>query len=135
MPIQQMNVIYMKKILLFGAGKSATCLIHYLIGETASRGWELVVAENNLALAQSKIGAAPQATARALQVENEPEREHLIREADIVISLLPPTLHYLVCRPLLEKNKDLLTPSYLAPPTTPLEPALLQTRLLSTTEM
>src|SRR5258708_19260469 len=116
MVIEQMNVIYMKKILLFGAGKSATCLIHYLIGETASRGWELVVAENNLALAQSKIGAAPQATARALQVENEPEREHLIREADIVISLLPPTLHFLLAVSCVTCNNNLLPPSHLTPP-------------------
>ena len=135
MPIQQMNVIYMKKILLFGAGKSATCLIHYLIGETASRGWELVVAENNLALAQSKIGAAPQATARALQVENEPEREHLIREADIVISLLPPTLHFLVAVSCVKWNKDLLTASYLDPAIKALEPALLEKGLLFIGEM
>ncbi len=46
----------MKSILLFGAGKSATCLIDYLLKETASLGWQLVVVDGNLELVQSKIG-------------------------------------------------------------------------------
>ena len=53
----------MKKILLFGAGKSATCLIRFLVAETASRGWELVVAESNLSLALSKTGKPEEAFA------------------------------------------------------------------------
>src|SRR5258708_33848502 len=135
MPIQQMNVIYMKKILLFGAGKSAICMSHYLIGETASRVGALEVPENILSNAQSKIGAAPQATARALEVENEPEKEHLIREADIVISFLPPTLHLLVAVSCVKWNKDLLTASYLDPAIKALEPALLEKGLLFIGEM
>ncbi|HWK06695.1 MAG TPA: saccharopine dehydrogenase C-terminal domain-containing protein [Puia sp.] len=125
----------MKKILLFGAGKSATCLIRYLIRETALRGWQLVVAENNLVLAQSKIGNAPRATAVALQVEDEPERENLIREADIVISLLPPALHFLVAVSCVKWSKDLLTASYLDDNLKALEPALLEKGLLFIGEM
>ncbi|MHA4810632.1 saccharopine dehydrogenase C-terminal domain-containing protein [Flavitalea flava] len=103
----------MKKILLFGAGKSATCLISYLVKETAIHGWELQVADSNLSLAQSKIGSAPQAKAVAIQVENDRQRDHLVKEADIVISLLPPTLHFLVARSCIQWGKNLLTASYL----------------------
>jgi saccharopine dehydrogenase-like NADP-dependent oxidoreductase len=103
----------MKNILLFGAGKSATCLIRYLVAETALRGWQLVVAESNLSLAQSKIGLAPHARAVSVQVENERDRETLVREADIVISLLPPALHFLVAQSCIAGKKDLLTASYL----------------------
>lgn len=103
----------MKKILLFGAGKSATCLIRYLIRETASRNWELIVAETNLPLAQSKIGIAAHARAVAIEVQNEPERDLLISEASIVISLLPPALHFLVAVSCVKRGKDLLTASYL----------------------
>jgi saccharopine dehydrogenase-like NADP-dependent oxidoreductase len=103
----------MKNILLFGAGKSATCLIRYLVAETALRGWQLVVAESNLSLAQSKIGPAPHARAVSVQVENERDREALVREADIVISLLPPALHFLVAKSCIGCKKDLLTASYL----------------------
>ena len=125
----------MTKILLFGAGKSATCLIRYLIRETASRGWELVVAESNLSLAQSKVGTAFHAKAVAIQVENEPERDALINDAAIVISLLPPALHYLVAVSCVKWGKDLLTASYLDESIKALEPAIREKGLLFIGEM
>ncbi len=101
------------KILLFGAGKSATSLIRYLIDITAVRGWQLVVAESNRPLAESKLGNAPHASVAALDVSQEAVRDALVETADIVISLLPPTLHYLVALSCLKKGKNLLTASYL----------------------
>lgn len=125
----------MKKILLFGAGKSATCLIRYLVRETASRGWELVVAENNLQLARSKVGDAAHAKAVLVAVENELERELLIREADIVISLLPPAFHFLVAVSCVKWEKNLLTASYLDDNIKSLEPALREKGLFFLGEM
>ena len=101
------------KILLFGAGKSATSLIRYLIDITAARGWQLVVAESNRPLAESKLGNAPHASVAALDVSQEAGRDALVATADIVISLLPPTLHYLVALSCLKKGRNLLTASYL----------------------
>jgi saccharopine dehydrogenase (NADP+, L-glutamate forming) len=102
----------MSKILLFGAGKSATTLIRYLIGVAASRGWSLLVAENNLELALSKIGSAACAQAVPVDVGNEAERDRLVAEADVVISLLPPSLHFLVAQSCLRMRRHLLTASY-----------------------
>jgi saccharopine dehydrogenase-like NADP-dependent oxidoreductase len=104
-----------KKILLFGAGKSATSLIRFLIRETAARIWQLVVVDSNLALAQSKVDGAPGAWAVSIRVEDREERERLVQEADIVISLLPPSLHQLVAQSCLELGRTLLTASYLDP--------------------
>jgi saccharopine dehydrogenase-like NADP-dependent oxidoreductase len=101
------------KILLFGAGKSATSLIRYLIDITAVRGWQLIVAESNRPLAESKLGNAQHASVAALDVSQEAERDALVATADVVISLLPPTLHYLVALSCLKKGKNLLTASYL----------------------
>ncbi|HMH23081.1 MAG TPA: saccharopine dehydrogenase C-terminal domain-containing protein [Puia sp.] len=104
----------MKRILLFGAGKSATSLISYLVRETASRGWHLTVADTNPSLAGSKIGVpSGNADAVAIQVEDEQARGTLVREADIVISLLPPALHFLVAQSCIHEKKHLLTASYL----------------------
>ncbi|HWB94433.1 MAG TPA: saccharopine dehydrogenase C-terminal domain-containing protein [Puia sp.] len=125
----------MKKLLLFGAGKSATDLIRYLIDVTAARGWQLVVAENNLALAQSKIGEAPQARAVALDVSHEVQRDALVAEADIVISLLPPALHYLVALSCVRRRKNLLTASYLDEAIRALEPDIRGNGLLFLCEM
>lgn len=102
----------MSQILLFGAGKSATSLIRYLIDVAGPRGWRIVVAENNLELALSKTGGAACARAVRLSVEDEAERERLVQEADVVISLLPPALHFLVAQSCLRKRRHLLTASY-----------------------
>jgi len=99
----------MAQILLFGAGKSATSLIRYLIRVAAPRGWRVVVAENNLELALSKIGSASCAEAVRVDVANEAERDRLVAKADVVISLLPPSLHYLVARSCLRNRRHLLT--------------------------
>ncbi|MBS1664483.1 MAG: saccharopine dehydrogenase NADP-binding domain-containing protein [Bacteroidetes bacterium] len=125
----------MKQILLFGAGKSATSLIRYLIEVCASHSWQLVVAESNLALAQSKIGSAPQARAVQLSVEDEGERLRLVQGADVVISLLPPALHYLVAQSCLNAQKHLLTASYVDDAIRALEPAIRDSGLLFLCEM
>ena len=111
----------MKRILLFGAGKSATSLIRYLLEITAPRGWQLVVAEGNLPLAESKIAGHPQASAVAIDVTREEDRDRLVTVADLVISLLPPALHYGVALSCLKKGKHLLTASYLDDPIRALE--------------
>jgi saccharopine dehydrogenase (NADP+, L-glutamate forming) len=125
----------MKHILLFGAGKSATSLIRYLIDIAVGRDWSLTIAESNLALAESKIGAAPFARAVHLQVEDEAERDNLVRQADIVISLLPPALHFLVAGSCLKEKKHLLTASYVDDRIRSLEPAIRDNGLLFLCEM
>jgi saccharopine dehydrogenase (NADP+, L-glutamate forming) len=125
----------MKKILLFGAGKSATGLIRYLVSETAARNWQLIVADGNLSLAASKIGHAAHAKAVTLQIEDEQEREALVRDADIVISLMPPALHFLVAQSCIKCSKHLLTASYLDDKMRSLEPAIQEQGLLFLCEM
>jgi saccharopine dehydrogenase-like NADP-dependent oxidoreductase len=102
----------MKQIVLFGAGKSATCLIDYLIKEITENNWQLTVADGNLEAARSKIGDSRHASAVSINVEKESDRQSLIGKADIVISLLPPSLHFLVAQDCAEMNKNLLTASY-----------------------
>ncbi|MBO9635398.1 MAG: saccharopine dehydrogenase NADP-binding domain-containing protein, partial [Chitinophagaceae bacterium] len=102
----------MKHILVFGAGKSATCLIDYLKKETATHQWTLTVVDGNADLANSKTAGAPQARAISIDVEKDEARQPLVESADIVISLLPPFLHYLVAKDCVTFGKNLLTASY-----------------------
>lgn len=102
----------MKSILVFGAGKSATCLIEYLLKVIDEQNWALTVADGNLALASSKLGGHSKAKAVELNVENESARRDLIRHSDIVISLLPPHLHILIARDCVLLGRNLLTASY-----------------------
>ena len=102
----------MNSILIFGAGKSATSLIDYLIKCCEENDWSLVVCDADLALAESKINGAKNAQAISIDVSNEAERKSLVQQADIVISMLPPHLHFFVAQDCLLYTKHLLTASY-----------------------
>jgi saccharopine dehydrogenase-like NADP-dependent oxidoreductase len=103
----------MKKILLFGAGKSATVLIDYLLSNAAAEKWQLTVVDADLQLARSKVADSPSGTCVSFDINNETERKKYIGEADIVISLLPPALHTVAAKTCIALNKNLLTASYI----------------------
>lgn len=125
----------MKRILLFGAGKSATCLIDYLVKELKSNEWILTVCDADLALARSKTGDAENTFAVSIQVENADERVKLISEADIVISMLPPALHFLIAKDCIEFGRNLLTASYVDDSIKSLEKDIIAKKLLFLCEM
>jgi saccharopine dehydrogenase-like NADP-dependent oxidoreductase len=102
----------MKQILLFGAGKSATVLIEYLLDQAASQGWELTVIDANIELAKSKINNSPYGFAYSFDIMDDDKRGEYIGKSDIVISMLPPALHFLVARDCVKFSKHLLTASY-----------------------
>lgn len=103
----------MKTILLFGAGKSATCLIQYLGKTCEENNWKLLVCDSNLSLAESKVESFPSSQAISLNVSNEEKRHEFIFKADLVISMLPPGLHFLVAKDCVAFSKHLLTASYI----------------------
>ncbi|MCW3088509.1 MAG: Saccharopine dehydrogenase, partial [Sediminibacterium sp.] len=102
----------LKHILLFGAGKSATVLIDYLKKISVEKKWRVTVADADLPSAQLKVGVHDWMEAVDLSVDDEDARNTLVASADVVISLLPPSLHHLVALDCLEYGKHLLTASY-----------------------
>ncbi|HUS02555.1 MAG TPA: saccharopine dehydrogenase C-terminal domain-containing protein [Chitinophagaceae bacterium] len=125
----------MKRILLFGAGKSATCLIDYLAKELKKNDWHLIVCDADLALAKKKTGNADNSEAVSINVEDEIERKKLVKRADIVISMLPPALHFLIAKDCVEFGKHLLTASYVDENTRSLENEIRDKKLLFLCEM
>ena len=103
----------MKTILLLGAGKSASVLIDYLIKESEANSWKFIIADANKDQILSKTNHSHFAEAIELDITNEDERAKIIQRAHIVISMMPPTLHYLIARDCVEYRKHLLTASYL----------------------
>ncbi|MET0394972.1 MAG: saccharopine dehydrogenase C-terminal domain-containing protein [Chitinophagaceae bacterium] len=125
----------MKQILLFGAGKSATVLIDYLLAHAQQEGWELTVADANLQLATDKIKGSPFGHAVAADILDASKREALIRHCDIAISMLPPVLHREVAKDCIRFSKHLLTASYVDEELKQLEPAIRENNLLFLCEM
>ena len=125
----------MKRILLFGAGKSATCLIDYLGKELKQNDWWLIVCDADLFLAQRKIQGIEHAEAMLMDVADAMAREQLIRNADIVISMLPPALHFVIAQDCVAFGKNLLTASYVDENIRSLEPQIVAKKLLFICEM
>lgn len=125
----------MKTILLFGAGKSATILIDYLIQQSQVNDWRLVIADENLELARSKSGGSPFALPVQINVNDNESRNALIGKADVVISMLPPWLHLLVAENCISAGRHLLTASYADEQMKMLAPAIKQRGILFLCEM
>lgn len=125
----------MKTILLFGAGKSATVLIDYLLENAVAENWSLIAVDADLKLAESKVGHSQRAVAVSFDIKDESERSRYIRKADIVISLLPPTLHILVAQDCVRHRRNLLTASYADDEIGQLRPEIEKNKLLFLYEM
>ncbi len=100
------------KILIIGAGKSATVLIQYLQQKAVENDWYILLADGDAHTAEKKWNNAPNGNAMGVDIENELERKKLVQNADIVVSMLPANLHFLVAKDCLEFEKPLFTASY-----------------------
>lgn len=125
----------MKKLVVFGAGKSATCLIDYLAASAASYHWSMTVADGDAHTVMEKTKAWPQIRPVVLNVGDAALRQPLVQEADIVISLLPPSLHFLLAQDCLQFGKHLLTASYTDDAIRAMAPAISEKGLLFLCEM
>ena len=103
----------MKTILLLGAGKSATVLIDYLIKESELNKWKFIIADADKTQILLKTNNSRFAEAVQLDITNDEKRGKLIQRAHVVISMMPPALHFLVAKDCVEYRKHLLTASYL----------------------
>ena len=103
----------MKTILLLGAGKSATVLIDYLLKESETNKWKFIIADVNKEQILLKINDSRFAEAVEIDIINNKQREKIIQRAHVVISMMPPALHFLVAKDCVEYRKHLLTASYL----------------------
>jgi saccharopine dehydrogenase (NADP+, L-glutamate forming) len=102
----------MKTLVLFGAGKSATCLIDHLLKGCNKNEWQLNIIDSDLNLVNSKIGNTKNAFGYAIDVTNGSDRVKMISKADLVISLLPPHLHLIVAEECLNQGRNLINASY-----------------------
>jgi saccharopine dehydrogenase-like NADP-dependent oxidoreductase len=125
----------MKNIVVFGAGKSATCLIDYLTVVSLEKNWSLTIADYNVEILQKKLVKSPGIVPVQVNVENSLERTALIQNADLVISLLPPSLHILIAKDCISNLKNLLTASYIDEEIRKLSSQIKKNRLFFLCEM
>ena len=102
----------MKKILIFGAGRSSSSLIKYLLDSANKENWFITVLDSDLKSAQEKVGKHPNAECFAIDASNQEIRLKYIKDADIVISMLPAFLHIKILKDAIDCGVHVITPSY-----------------------
>jgi len=125
----------MQNILLLGAGKSAIAFIDYIVEHAPTYGWLLTVADLTEELALVKTGHRPGTRAVSVDIQNKEERQKLIADAHIVVSMLPAAFHPLIAEDCLLLNKNLVTPSYISPAMKALDQEVKSKGLLFLNEM
>jgi saccharopine dehydrogenase-like NADP-dependent oxidoreductase len=102
----------MKHILVLGAGLVARPLVRYLLDVPE---FNVKVASRTVSKAQKLINNHPRGIAQELLVQNQSDLEKAVREADLVISLLPWVHHMKVANLCISEKKHLVTTSYVKP--------------------
>ena len=104
----------MRKILIIGAGRSASSLIKYLLDKSDDEKLVITIADLSEALANKKTGSHKNARAISFDVCNDEQRKQEIQQADIVISMLPAHLHIEVAKDCIFYKKNMITASYIS---------------------
>jgi len=124
----------MKNILVAGAGKSSSYLIDYLLKNSKS-DWRVIVMDASADAIAEKLKNHPRGIPAVIDVTKDEEREQLVAKADIVLSILPPSLHYLLAKDCLKYKKHLITSSYVSPEIKALDAEVKEAGLLFMCEM
>lgn len=111
--IQQI-AIFMRHILIIGAGRSASSLIQYLLNKSEEENLHLTIGDLSLELAQRKTKNHKNATAISFDVYDPEQRKVEIQKADIVISMLPAFMHIEVAKDCIAYKKHMVTASYIS---------------------
>lgn len=101
----------MKKILVLGAGLVSKPGVTYLLKQD---NLEITVASRTLSKAEALVKGFDNGKAIQVDVNDEKKLEDLIKENDIIISLLPWIHHLKVANLCVKNNKDMATTSYVS---------------------
>lgn len=104
-----------RKVLIVGAGRSASSLIKYLSDKSTEENLQIVLADIDKKAALRLAGDAPHIDIEILDILDEPKRSTLIAHSDLVISMLPARFHLEVAHDCLKHNKNMVTASYVTP--------------------
>ncbi|MBO3269456.1 saccharopine dehydrogenase C-terminal domain-containing protein [Hymenobacter defluvii] len=104
------------RLLLLGAGRSASALIAYLLRHAPAENWQLTIADLDPApLAPVLAAHAAYARAVLFSTDDAARLDELVQAHDVVISMLPAFLHPVVARVCVRHRRHLATASYATP--------------------
>lgn len=104
----------MRKILIIGAGKSSSYLIKYLLDKVESENLHITIGDVNVENVQNLVGNTSKANSIHLDVFDADSRTEAVKEADVVVSMLPARFHVEVAKDCITYKKHMVTASYVS---------------------
>ena len=104
----------MRKILIIGAGKSSSYLIKYLLDKSQSENLQITIGDLNVENAKKLVSDHNDVNIIHLDVFDSNSRSEAVKNADIVISMLPARFHIEVARDCVTYKKHMVTASYVS---------------------
>jgi len=125
----------MKKIILFGAGRSARHLVSFLVEGALLGKWSVVVADTNVSQWIEEYGHLKEVKFVSGDANNKDFRHELINHSSLVISMLPAFMHAEVVKDCINFHVHVFTPSYVSPEVNAMHDLALQEDVLVLNEM
>lgn len=104
----------MRNILVIGSGKSSSYLIKYFLDKAEAENLHITIGDINTKNANKLIGKSPHANAIVLDVFDKETRTEAVKNADIVVSMLPARFHIEVAKDCISYHKHMITASYVS---------------------
>lgn len=104
----------MRKILIIGAGRSASSLIKYLLDKSEIENLFITIGDLSEELAKKKTNNHKNSRAISFDVFNKIQRQQEIEQADVVVSMLPAHMHIEVAKDCVVLKKHMITASYIS---------------------
>ncbi|MCK5776409.1 MAG: saccharopine dehydrogenase NADP-binding domain-containing protein [Bacteroidales bacterium] len=104
----------MRKILILGAGLSASSLIKYLLDNSVEFGWKIRIGDLSKKTAEKKINGHPNGEAFEFDVANVEQTNTEVSKSDIVVSMLPASMHFSVAQACVKHQVNMVTASYIS---------------------
>ncbi|MEM6892622.1 MAG: saccharopine dehydrogenase family protein [Bacteroidota bacterium] len=103
-----------RTVLIFGAGKSTSYLLDYILEKSESEHLKLVIADLHPEHIPPHVANHPQCEIVPLDIFEDTPRKAIIEKSTIVISMLPPRLHIKIAEDCITFEKHLVTASYVS---------------------
>ncbi|AGA78074.1 saccharopine dehydrogenase family protein [Echinicola vietnamensis] len=102
----------MKTILIIGAGKSSKVLVDFLLKDAPAKNRKVILADVDAKVAEKKLAGHPSGEAASIDIHDKRKLHTLIKQVDIVVSMVPAFLHPLVAKAAVTERKHFFSASY-----------------------
>ena len=122
----------MKKIAILGAGFVSKPAIDYFLDQC---GYEVIVTSLKKSEAEKLIANRPAGRAVAWTIDQLDLLDSIVQEVDLVMSMIPPSMHIPVAQACLKHRKNMVTTSYISPEMDKLHEDCLKSNILILNEI